>query len=395
MTTWPTKNIGDTFERVTEGILPSKYPNKDFRFVGLENIESGTGRLIKMEITRGQLIRSQKTLFKPGETLYGKLRPYLNKVYFAELEGIASTDFWVLRPKQNVILPKLLPLILRQRQIVEKVSATMSGANLPRANKNLFDNIRITLPPLPIQKKIVERLDVIVEAQKANDMLIEKAEELLESFLFQEFIAIGKHWKTQKLKELIEDIKIGPFGSALKIAELSDTGPVRVLFIENIVYNVFEWTKAKYISETKYRELTAYTVQPEDILVTMMGTIGRTSLVPQEIGRAIISSHLIKVTADPRKIAPEFLNLTLRGNPLVTDQIRRKAKGAIMKGLNSTILKGLDIPTPPLDVQKQIITKLSTVQEYKKQLLDQKTKLKELFDSVLEKSMKGELDGNE
>ena len=54
---------------------------------------------------------------------------------------------------------------------------------------------------------------------------------------------------------------------------------------------------------------------------------------------------------------------------------------------NANKLKQIKIPLPPLEIQKQIVAKLSAVQNYKKQLLEQKAKLKELFDSALSKSM--------
>ncbi|MDZ7586628.1 MAG: restriction endonuclease subunit S, partial [Patescibacteria group bacterium] len=259
MTIWPIKKLGEIFERITESVLPTKYPDREFNFIGLENIESNTGKIINAGSTKGKFIKSTKTVFIKNDVLYGKLRPYLNKVWLAEFDGICSTDIWVLRAKEEVILSQLLWAILQQSSIVQKSSASMAGANLPRANKTVFDNIKIPLPPLKIQKQIVERMDKIAEAQKLNNKLIQKSDELFQSLLHQELNPAGKNWETKKLETLVENVKIGPFGSALKIAELSDTGPVRVLFIENVVNNKFEFAKEKYISEEKYKELKVYT----------------------------------------------------------------------------------------------------------------------------------------
>ncbi|QQG38205.1 MAG: restriction endonuclease subunit S [Candidatus Kaiserbacteria bacterium] len=173
-------------------------------------------------------------------------------------------------------------------------------------------------------------------------------------------------WQTSKLVDLIEDIKIGPFGSALKVGELVDEGKARVLFIENIVSNEFDDEKKKFVTAEKYKDLTAYTVKPDDILVTMMGTIGRTCVTPKEIGTAIISSHLIKITPNKNVVTPQFLNLSLNGNPVVVKQIFDNAKGAIMKGLNSAILKNLDIPYPSLNTQTEIVERLASIQRAQK-----------------------------
>jgi len=261
------------------------------------------------------------------------------------------------------------------------------GTNIIHLSGKDIAKIEVPILPSQIQKQIVERLDKIAEAQKLNDKLIQKTDELFQSLLAKEFISNQKDWEIKKLETLIDNIKIGPFGSALKIAELLESGPVRVLFIENIVNNKFDWTKEKYISAEKYKELVAYTVTSGDILITMMGTIGRTSITPENIGKAIISSHLIKISPNKKITISEFINFALHC-PFVKDQIRRKAKGAIMKGLNSKILRNLYIPIPKIEIQRQIVAKLFAVQEYKKQLLEQKSRLKELFDSALAKSMK-------
>ncbi|MBL7155072.1 MAG: restriction endonuclease subunit S [Candidatus Portnoybacteria bacterium] len=176
---WEMKKLGETFDRITESILPTKQPDQKFNFVGLENMESNTGQIAGIKPIKGKLIRSTKTMFKKDNILYGKLRPYLNKVWLADNHGICSTDIWVLRAKQNVILPLLLSSILRQPQIVAKSSASMTGANLPRTNKNVFDNIKISPPPLKEQKQIVTKLSAI---QKYKKQLLEQRAEFKELF---------------------------------------------------------------------------------------------------------------------------------------------------------------------------------------------------------------------
>jgi len=292
----------------------------------------------------------------------------------------------IIRTENKILNSKFLAYLLSGPYKMQ-MAKYARGTNIIHLSGKDIAKIEVPILPSQIQKQIVERLDKIAEAQKLNDKLIQKTDELFQSLLAKEFISNQKDWEIKKLETLIDNIKIGPFGSALKIAELLESGPVRVLFIENIVNNKFDWTKEKYISAEKYKELVAYTVTSGDILITMMGTIGRTSITPENIGKAIISSHLIKISPNKKITISEFINFALHC-PFVKDQIRRKAKGAIMKGLNSKILRNLYIPIPKIEIQRQIVAKLFAVQEYKKQLLEQKSRLKELFDSALAKSMK-------
>ena len=67
---------------------------------------------------------------------YGKLRPYLNKVWLADFDGICSTDIWALRAKEGIILPQLLGAILQQSSIVQK--STVINVNIEKNKKSLF-----------------------------------------------------------------------------------------------------------------------------------------------------------------------------------------------------------------------------------------------------------------
>ena len=106
---------------------------------------------------------------------------------------------------------------------------------------------------------------------------------------------------------------MGPFGSSLKTHELLDFGKIKTLWIENIVNDEFTWNYQKFISKEKYQELKGFTVKPNDILITMMGTLGKVAIVPKDIGTAIISSHLLKITLEQQKIIPLFLFYLNRG----------------------------------------------------------------------------------
>lgn len=180
---WKVKKLGEMFERITESTLPTKQPDQWFNFIGLENMESNTGQIVGLNPTKGKLIKSTKTVFRKNDVLYGKLRPYLNKVWLSDTNGICSTDIWVLRAKQDVILPLLLSSILRQQRIVMKSSASMAGANLPRANKNVFDSIKVQLPPLEIQKQIVAKLSAVQEYKAQLLVQKSKLKELFDSAL--------------------------------------------------------------------------------------------------------------------------------------------------------------------------------------------------------------------
>jgi type I restriction enzyme S subunit len=110
---WPTKPLGEVLEVSRERIEPTEHPKTLFNYVSLESIEGHTGNLLLYQPTAGAEIKSTKNVFHPGEILYGKLRPYLNKVHLAHTEGICSTDIYVLRPRQREVHPSFIADYLR------------------------------------------------------------------------------------------------------------------------------------------------------------------------------------------------------------------------------------------------------------------------------------------
>lgn len=168
-------------------------------------------------------------------------------------------------------------------------------------------------------------------------------------------------WRFPTIEELAAPeknaIRIGPFGSALKKYEYSDSG-VRVLGIEDVIPNELGSDNRKYIPDQKFLELSQYTVKSDDLLVTNMGTVGRTCVVPEGLEKSIISSHLIKVSLNTDEAYPRYVSWMLNFCPLVVAQVRAKSQGAIMAGFNSSLLKQLRIPLPPLAEQRHIVNVL-------------------------------------
>lgn len=146
--------------------------------------------------------------------------------------------------------------------------------------------------------------------------------------------------------------KIGPFGSSLKKTELVKSG-IPVAGIENVLPNKFIKGFRRFITPRKFEELSDYEILPNDVLVTTMGTIGRAASAPLDIGRAIFDSHLFRMRVDTSRVFPRYLCYALNSD-LVACQLARMARGAIMEGLNTTILRECSIPLPELPEQQRI-----------------------------------------
>lgn len=132
----------------------SEKSSKGGKIVALENIESWTGRAIETE----SVFEGDGVDFRRGDILFGKLRPYLAKVYLAESDGEAVGDLWVLRP-QSHIEPRFAAYQLLESGFIDRVNGSTTGAKMPRAEWGFVGSIQVPTPPTEEQTAIVRFLD--------------------------------------------------------------------------------------------------------------------------------------------------------------------------------------------------------------------------------------------
>jgi type I restriction enzyme S subunit len=152
-------------------------------------------------------------------------------------------------------------------------------------------------------------------------------------------------------------IRMGPFGSQLLKGELVAEG-ILVLGIEHVLNKCFNDTGVKFITDEKFDQLKGFETEPGEVLITMMGTIGRTAVVPDGIRKSIIGSHLLKMKLK-KDIFPEYIAWVLSYLSPVYKQMHLESQGAIMQGLNTGIVKKLSFPLPSTyDDQVSIVNEL-------------------------------------
>ena len=93
--------------------------------------------------------------YQTDDVLFARLRPYLNKVYRAEMDGCCSTEFHVLRVKdRDALLPEYLAAILRSRLVLSQTVHMMTGNTHPRLTNDDVTNLTIPIPSLEVQARI-------------------------------------------------------------------------------------------------------------------------------------------------------------------------------------------------------------------------------------------------
>jgi len=189
------------------------------------------------------------------------------------------------------------------------------------------------------------------------------------------------NWKLKQVRFLLKDgsegIKIGPFGSALKLDDMVDLG-VRVYGQENVIKKNFSLGKRR-ISQLKFKEMKVYEVHANDLLMTMMGTSGKCEIVPKNAETGIIDSHLLRLRVKDTEIQPRFFRLLIDECYEIENQIKIFGKGSIMHGLNSSIVKSLQLPLPPISEQEKIMTFLDRETQKIDRLIEKQQQLIKLL----------------
>lgn len=152
----------------------------DLRYVGLENVQSFTGKMVDSKEKAEP--ESSVNIFQKGDVLFGKLRPYLAKVLYADFDGVCSGEFLALVPKTEKIISKYLFYKLLSRDFIKVINDSTYGAKMPRANGQFIGNQAITYPSLDVQVKIVKALDHKMESFERVISDINKSVELLQEF---------------------------------------------------------------------------------------------------------------------------------------------------------------------------------------------------------------------
>ena len=306
-------------------------------------------------------------------------------------------------PDKNKAIPEFMFYQILSGMFRSQLEDLASGTTVAIVNKSRFNSISIVLPPLPEQKRIVSILDEAFEGiatavANAERNLI-NARELFDRTFSQ---IVNQYddgsWKALSVKDVAVSkkgaIRTGPFGSQLLHSEFVDSG-IAVLGIDNAVENEFKWSRRRYISEEKYKQLSRYRVYPDDVVITIMGTCGRCAVVPEDIPVAINTKHLCCITLDKNKCLPSFLHAYFLHHPIAREYLARQSKGAIMAGLNMEIIKEMPLLLPPLDIQKVVIDRVKAVNEelisLQKSYQKKSSSLTELKKSILNQAFSGQL----
>lgn len=294
-----------------------------------------------------------------------------------------------LVPDCNIVAPRYLLRALRSQAAALHFSQCAGGTSGSMTNITQGD-IRATplrLPSLSEQHRIAAILDKADALRAKRREAIAKLDQLLQSVFLEMFgdpVTNPKGWPEGSIDIVASDrlaVRCGPFGTQLKVHELTESG-VPLWGIENVHDNRFVGSPSKFVSPEKATQLQAFEARPGDVLITRMGTIGRACVVPSNTPAGRISYHLFRIRPDPAKCLPEFLAATISRSGTFAQQLKKLARGAIMAGLNTTVLKEVKFLLPPLELQRSYLDKVVAIDAVLARQLQSAAQLEHQFASL-------------
>lgn len=314
--------------------------------------------------------------------------------------GIVSPayDVWKLQREADCHIP-YLERYLRSSQARSAYASRMQGAVARRRSltKTDFLNLEIPFPSLHDQicvAHLLMKVEGLIAQRKQRLRLLN---ELLRSVFLEMFgdpVRNPYGFPVRRLSEFYinpkEGTKCGPFGSALKKEELIASG-VPVWNMDNIAADgQMVLPFRMWISSDKFKNLSTYSVQDGDIIISRAGTVGKMCVARMNGQPAIISTNLIRLRLDKELRPLHFVSLLLYCKGRV-GRLKTGADGAFTH-MNTGVLDTLEFPYPPIELQDRFGELAAKVEDMKSSYQQNLKDLEELNGALSQKAFKGELD---
>ena len=396
MTTRETIRLADLCDLIADPVRPGTLP--EALYLGLEHLASG--RLVPIGGGLSSNVRSTASAFQPGDVLYGKLRPYLDKAVLAKEVGVCTTELLVFRAKEDVD-PRFLAAAVHSPRFVEYAIAGTTGVQHPRTSWAHACEFEVHAFTFDEQQRIADVLWLVHEAIGLSEALVEEGQALKRATM-QTLFTRGLRDEGRK------ETEIGSVPESWTVVSLGTLGKIgngstpKKAISEYWASGIYPWlTSAKvydreivqadqFVTMRALSECHLPRVQPGAVLIAITGqgkTLGHCAVLRIE---STINQHLAYVALDQSRVDSVFVRGYLETQ---YDYLRQVgAGGGSTKGaLTCSFLRGLPVPVPPMDEQQEIVAVLDAIDRKIDLHRRKRAVLDDLFKALLHKLMTGEI----
>ena len=361
---WPKVAFGDVVRNVDESVRDPQNSGLE-RYVGLEHIDPES-----LHIQRWGLISEGTSFtrrFRKGQVLFGKRRAYQRKIAIAEFDGLCSSDILVFEPKDDRLLPELLPFICQSDGFFEHALDTSAGSLSPRTKFKELARYEFPLPPLDEQRRIAEILWAADETIQGFVTVLNNLGDLQNSA--RETIFYKSGYKSKPIKELAS-IRYG-LGQPPSLKE----DGVRMIRATDISKGEINESRIIRVDLNEVPNGRAILLDDGDIIIVRSGAYtGDSAMITREFVGSIAGYDLV-IHPNPQKIIPYFLAEFLLHKRTVEKILKPLSIRSAQPHLNVNDVGNIDISIPDFENQEFFTSKLSNIH---KQIITTKKHLSKL-----------------
>ncbi|PYM90556.1 MAG: hypothetical protein DME04_22430 [Candidatus Rokuibacteriota bacterium] len=397
--------LGEVLRLRKEVVHPHDKPRGRAVFVGLEHLESGSGlRTGALDVDLEHLT-GRKPKFYKGDMVYGYLRPYLNKVWIAEFDGLCSVDQYVYEVDGSLADAEFVAWFIRSPHYLARAPVQTGPGQLPRIRLEEVAAIEVDLPDLDQQRLLVSAIRAqmaeVARARSAAEFQLDAVRALSSARSSEVFhTSEVTRWPRKRLGDLASNddaFADGPFGSHLKTAHYSERG-ARVIRLQNIGRGTFLGEDKVYIPIEHYWTLERHSARQDDVVVAALGDgerpAGRACLVPPDLGPALVKADCFRIRLPGHVLAPGYLAAYLN-SPDSLGRMAGAMRGATRPRVTLSIIREVEIPLPPVVEQVHMTRKLNEELAEAGQLLQRLEQelvtIESLPEALLRRAFAGEL----
>ncbi len=384
---------GSTEKAEPESISPDTW------VLELEDIEKDTSRIIQKLTFAERQSKSTKNRFENGDVLYGKLRPYLNKVVQADRAGVCTTE--IIPIKANAAVNgRFLFHWFRHPAFLTYVTEVSHGVNMPRLGTEAGQAAPFVLPPLPEQKRIADKLDSVLARVDACRNRLDRLPALLKRFRQSILAAATSGQLTEDWRDSApcqwNSVRLG---SVAKFIDYRGKTPTKtasgtpLITAKNVRRGFVSFEPREFIAESGYEAwMTRGFPTKGDVLITTEAPLGNVAVIDWDFKFALAQRIICLQFND--QIIGTYAAIALQSD-LFQAQLSNQSTGSTVAGIKASRLKELQVEIPPIPEQTEIVRRVEILFAFadrlEARLATARLQVGQLTPALLAKAFRGEL----
>jgi type I restriction enzyme S subunit len=278
------------------------------------------------------------------------------------------------------------------RRLKRRLEAMAPSTTVAIVSKSKFEQLEIPVPPLAEQRRIAEILDKADALRAKRRAALAQLDTLRQSIFLDMFgdpATNPKGWPVLSLSNCTARVQIGPFGSLLHQEDYVDGG-IPLINPKHIQQGAIQPDASETVSARKFAELDAYHLRAGDVVMGRRGEMGRCAIVNENSGPLLCGTGSLFIRPDNVHTTSLFL-LFLLSSAALKARLERLSLGQTLPNLNSQIVEGLEVPSPPLALQRDFAARVEAARSLTSAHREAASELNSLFASLQHRAFRGEL----